>query len=170
MAALRTCRLRGVIISLCPALSDLDTPVRLAPSPDFQSKIPSLILCFQLSISLHSEMTGHRCALWDALGVVQWVLLGKEMLPSQHRAIVATFRRAPSDLFFSRAKLRSERSENGKESVASGLWQRIARTDTRPTLPVEQQGHVPGIWQLWIRGSVSPVQTLTLEPEVKLSI
>lgn len=42
----------GVIISLRAAVSDLGTPAGLARSPEFQNEMPSLILCFQLSLSL----------------------------------------------------------------------------------------------------------------------
>lgn len=51
------------------------------------------------------------------------------MLLNQHRVIVATFRRAPSDLFFSRAKLRSERYENSKESVG---YRAVAENSANP--------------------------------------
>lgn len=58
--------------------------------------------------------------------VVEWVLLDKEMLLGQHRVVVATSRRALSDPFISRAKLRSETSEHGKERENLQAVQRIA--------------------------------------------
>ena len=59
-------------------------------------------------------------------GTVEWVLLDKEMLLGQHRVIVATSRRALSDLFISRGKLRSERSDHGKKRVSLQAVQRVA--------------------------------------------
>lgn len=82
--------------SLCAARSDLGPSARQAPGSENQSEMPSDALCLQLSIVLPSETAGHTCTLWDALRMVEWVLLLlKEMLLSRHRVIVATLRRAP---------------------------------------------------------------------------
>lgn len=65
----------------------MGTLARLAPCPEIYNEMPSLIQhAFRAPISLLSEIAYYRCAIWDALAarLVEWVLLDKEMLLSQH--------------------------------------------------------------------------------------
>ena len=98
-------------------------------------------------------------------------MLDKGMLLSWHRVLVATVRRAPSDLFFSRAKLRSERSKNSEERV--GLWEVAANSGNTPRICTARRTAKARPQDLAASGQGlhgPPVQTVTLEPAVKLSM